>query len=617
MSRKQFPRIHLDVMTAGFPYVLFILILAVYSSTVCPFIYWKDSGELTSATASMGICHPSGYPVYTLVGFLMSRLPAGDIAYRLNLFSALMGAATAAALFILLRRVSFSLPGAVAGAIIPVLAHEIWLESSVNEIYSFSLLLFVLTAMFLTSPGIKDFYMGFFCLGLALAHHLTMVLLMPAYVILAWHHLRTLTLQKAVCAALIAGLSMSSLMYLPVRSHQDPTADFGNPETIARFCEHYLTEHYKSKMWPESFDPVIKRVKVITLLLLKQYGPGMIMVSLLGCLMLLALPKWRFFTVFYIGAHGAFLLYPPDHSFLIPLICLAGITIAVVWEFGIRGLSRVHAVRPLLRRSLVMILTFGLVLIMFIQNYALVNKSDHTAAWLYSRELLNPLPHGSVIMTNGDNGFSLVRYEQFCEGYRPDIVHLHRPMITWPDHIPKLRQRFPDWFSDVSRLEGVIQPEGMQLHPEAADSSDFSRYTRILARLSESAMQTHSVYWEGGSDISGFYRFLTPEGLLYRFSLSSGSWNVEGYRSLDTFWERQTAHLMKDGSFLMDHNAVSEYTVVAFNLGNYFALKGNSERRRHFLTVADHLWRSQLDPEPHNVLVENMVKWISPGAAGN
>jgi hypothetical protein len=83
-------RIDWRAITAfGVPFVLYLLTLA-------PTVYNLDSAELTTAAATGGITRATGYPLYLLLGNLWSRLPLGDVGYRMNLFSAFNGALTVA-----------------------------------------------------------------------------------------------------------------------------------------------------------------------------------------------------------------------------------------------------------------------------------------------------------------------------------------------------------------------------------------------------------------------------------------------------------------------------------------------------------------------------------------
>ncbi|MEE9458080.1 MAG: DUF2723 domain-containing protein, partial [bacterium] len=59
-----------------------------------------DSGEFLGVAATLGVAHPTGYPLYALLGQLATFFPWGDGAFLINLVSA--AAAAGAALFVAL-----------------------------------------------------------------------------------------------------------------------------------------------------------------------------------------------------------------------------------------------------------------------------------------------------------------------------------------------------------------------------------------------------------------------------------------------------------------------------------------------------------------------------------
>lgn len=77
-----------------------LLALALYVLTMPPGLTWwyggADSGDLASAAVTLGIPHPTGYPLFTLLGWLATRLPFGEPAGRLNVMDALIAASAAA-----------------------------------------------------------------------------------------------------------------------------------------------------------------------------------------------------------------------------------------------------------------------------------------------------------------------------------------------------------------------------------------------------------------------------------------------------------------------------------------------------------------------------------------
>ncbi|MGZ3442447.1 MAG: protein O-mannosyl-transferase family, partial [Polyangia bacterium] len=59
-------------------------------------MYWLDSSELAAAAWGLGVAHPPGHPLPSLLGRACTLVPLGSIAFRVGLASALAGAAAAA-----------------------------------------------------------------------------------------------------------------------------------------------------------------------------------------------------------------------------------------------------------------------------------------------------------------------------------------------------------------------------------------------------------------------------------------------------------------------------------------------------------------------------------------
>ena len=66
----------LALLTAFVSFVLYLITLA-------PSIGPEDGGELAAAAYTLGIPHPTGYPLWTLFGWIFTKLiPFGEIAWR-------------------------------------------------------------------------------------------------------------------------------------------------------------------------------------------------------------------------------------------------------------------------------------------------------------------------------------------------------------------------------------------------------------------------------------------------------------------------------------------------------------------------------------------------------
>jgi hypothetical protein len=82
--------------------LVFVLTTFVYVFTCNPTVTGGDNGELITAAHVLGVAHPPGYPLWTMLAALQIRLfnfTDWDIAYRVNLLSGLFGGIAAVFLF--------------------------------------------------------------------------------------------------------------------------------------------------------------------------------------------------------------------------------------------------------------------------------------------------------------------------------------------------------------------------------------------------------------------------------------------------------------------------------------------------------------------------------------
>src|SRR5213594_4319493 len=117
-----------------------VAVFAIYALGACHTMYVGDSGELVTAVHLLGIPHPSGYPLYVLLGKLWTLLlPVGGVALRMSLFSA-----ACAALYRLGRALSLRPAAAAFGAAMLAAAPSFWAEANIQRVYALNALFVVL-----------------------------------------------------------------------------------------------------------------------------------------------------------------------------------------------------------------------------------------------------------------------------------------------------------------------------------------------------------------------------------------------------------------------------------------------------------------------------------------
>jgi hypothetical protein len=102
-------------MTRTFNLAFFLSIFGVYLYSCSPHIPpYRDSGEMASVLLSLGIAHAPGYPLYVLLGKIFSLNPLGNLAFRINVFSALAAAFTIVLLFHVMNKWMTNFPAFIA-----------------------------------------------------------------------------------------------------------------------------------------------------------------------------------------------------------------------------------------------------------------------------------------------------------------------------------------------------------------------------------------------------------------------------------------------------------------------------------------------------------------------
>src|SRR5215210_9023631 len=200
-----------------------------------------DSLMLQTEVTVLGVGHPTGYPTYLMLTHLFTYLPIGDPAYRVNLASAVYGAAAVFAVYLAGLRLGGRSLAAVAGALAFGLSGAFWSQAVIAEVYTFEALLVALVILFLflwrdRRDG-RYLLLSAFLVGLSLTHHLTSILLVPATVVFVFltdrcMFSRTGLMLKGVGLFL---LGLLPLLYLPIRALMHAPLNEADPSTPWRF----------------------------------------------------------------------------------------------------------------------------------------------------------------------------------------------------------------------------------------------------------------------------------------------------------------------------------------------------------------------------------------------
>ncbi len=440
----------------------------LYATTAAPSVatLFDDSLEFQVVVPTLGIAHPSGYPLYTLLGKLATVLiPFRDPAGRLNLFSALCAASAVGLLYLTAVRLAGSRAAALTVTVAFAISPAWWSQATIAEVYALHGLLFVSAIYCLLrweevrSQGsavrgqgsgvslrlsIPDpqypIIAAALAFGLGLAHHRTIGLLLPAALVFVfWADPALIREPRRWVWPLALGLAPLLLyLYLPLRGVAGVTSLDGTYiPTLAGTLDWITARGYSVFLTDNPFG-VQRDAGVFIALFLQQMGPLILLAALMG----LAL-AWRFSArraLFLLLATIAQIAFGVAYKvqdvevFFIPAFLLTALWAA--WGLAPVFDSVTQQAVPLARAlrlsqrwrgltlALPMLLVAGVLLFepvrAAVRAFPQQDRSDDWGVYDYGEDMIaHVVPDGTVVGLLGET--TLIRYFRDVLGQRPDI----------------------------------------------------------------------------------------------------------------------------------------------------------------------------------------------------
>ncbi|MFQ5399736.1 MAG: protein O-mannosyl-transferase family [Anaerolineae bacterium] len=419
--------------------ILFALaaLLPVYLLTMSHNVGQADTFEFQVVAPRLGIAHPTGYPLYLMLGKLFTLIPLSSVAWRLNFASAVYALAAVALLYRLAYRLAAHPVPALLGAVAFGLTPTFWGQAITAEVYALHALV-VAAALWLMveinagqTGRQRTLTLLFLLIGLGLTNHLTTVFLLPpAFITLvfAYQTQRTgqfpsdlMRLLFRLALALILPLLLYA--YLPLRW----AAVNGEPMGLGRFVDWVIGGRFQDALqWAAWLhDPT--RYGIVGRLFLNNWGWPNLFLAGIGFLTLIR--RQRKAAVILASAWFGFAFYAlnyyvPDLAvFLIP----AQLVIAVVWAAGVAAilqtfLSRLKQAGFRAAIALLLLLASTIpTLFLTVEHWPAIDQSGEEKLTQWGRAVLNlPLAQGAVILADSEKIAPLF-YLQQAEGVRPDL----------------------------------------------------------------------------------------------------------------------------------------------------------------------------------------------------
>lgn len=419
------------LIASGVGVAAFLLYLRTMGPSVaCIFC---DSLEFQLVTYKLGIAHPTGYPLYTLLGKLFTFIPLGDVAYRVNLMSALFAALTVALLYLTMRlALQFRVP-AVLGALVFAVSPVFWSQAIIAEVYTLNSTFVALTLLLLLrwkegveegkGASLRPLALAY---GLSLTHHRMMLLLAPAMVaFILWVDRGLLKREWARLASLFLA-PLLLYLYIPIRGVYTTSLDGTYVNTLSGFIEQVTAGGYGVFLTGES-----REMAFYLALFRQQFTLVGLVLGLWGLFWFSRRPK----VLLLLGLAGVanfvfFLGYRVSdiEVFFIPLFllwaCFLGGGLALIWQGVVALWGRFSSLKRVPRSSWAAFLILGGLLPLYLWggNYEVVDLSREWEAHDYGIDILSLPLEEDAVMVGILGEMTLLRYFQETEGLRPGIT---------------------------------------------------------------------------------------------------------------------------------------------------------------------------------------------------
>lgn len=483
---------------------VFVITFVVYALTCAPGVYFTDSGELAGAVATLGVSHPSGYPLFVLLGKLWTILPlAGTIIRELNLFAAFC---TAASAFVFVQVAAlimeFSLEfkstkekkksvakaddqaetvastkshiGAAVLGLCYAFGATVWAQATSIEVYSLHLLMINLVLLSFLSGIIKNnnknLMVSALLLGLSFTNHMTTILLLPAMIFLFFKrpgekfNFGADRLKSLLFMMIPFVLGLSVYLYLPLRASAQPEFNWGYVSRgFDKLLYHMQGKQYQvwmftgSKVWGENFDKFASAFA-------HQF------------LFFLVLPVLYVFSLWAKNKNESkYLLMTFIGMIAAPFISFKGKGKEILWFFIILGFSCIfysfnYSIHDIDSYFLTAFIAYYLLcavglgylsekfgnksyamlaipVIVLAMNFSNADLSKDNTVEEYTKLTAGKLEKNALIISaQWDFWVSPFWYMQKIENYRPDVVLVEKELLrrTWYPY------QFAKWYPEIA-----------------------------------------------------------------------------------------------------------------------------------------------------------------------
>lgn len=459
-----------------------------------PTISESDSGELAAVQATLGIAHPTGYPLFSLLGYLWHNIlfPIETII-ALNLLNVLWCSFTiifvikSAHLLLTTEQFSSSFKSislnsfkttegskviaSIFAGLTFAFSITFWMQSSRIEVYALQIFLSSMIIYFLLKVCVKSddaenigksiksilllWYPVFVLIGLGFANHMMTVYLLPGvfYLFFQKHKVTSVSIKAFIILGIFSFL-ITSIFYLGMMYRAStatfPVFIFGDPSNLKSLFQHVTASYYTGFMF-QSVDSMSVQAGKFIEIISSDFRRSMFIggefslsIFLIMAGLIVSFLFYRKFFYFSILTIIFSLIVAFNYSisdileyFLIVLLFLALSSIFIV-----DLLFKLARNNNFLKFTLYIVLVFFL-LVQVLLNFGGINKSDKYLYYDYPKQLLESLEPNSILITYGwDEVHSPSIYLQHYLNIRNDVTVVNPNLLEYDWYLRNLKEKY-------------------------------------------------------------------------------------------------------------------------------------------------------------------------------
>lgn len=527
------------------PLFLFLGFIVLYIHNLSRSIYGGDVGDLVTAAYLGGVPHPPGYPLFTFLGYLLTRNPFlhQTPAFSVGLISALSSVAGLIVFYSFSKVLSQKAVAAIIATLILGFSFLFWFYAEIGEVFAlnafFALLLLYLAYMYRVKKGLMYLLLLLFSLGLSFTNHQTIVLIVPSLFLLIAHTMwYTIKRNPFVLIGmfLLFVLGCTPYIYVFWASSHHPIINWDSVHDFSSFLHLLLRRDYGTFQAGIFEQPAVLQRLVIGKTyfgdIITQITIPAFLLSLLGFVRL-----WKKEKIVSIAIALAFFLsgpifvmyagFPIAGSFYLGVyerfFLLSEVILLIPFASGLVFFSeKLASFLPKRHYSLLFQFVFLMIpLALLFYNFPKTNLASVSIGEAYAYDLLAPLPPHAVLVISGDTLVFNTWYVHLAKHYRPDILLYNIGGGMSVEEVSKKMQKVAadkktDTLLSVLKDFNTTRPvfSTVMLQPAKGDKVVWVPYGLAYAmEVDKSTIPTNDVFFQKSQEIWGKIHVPTKQDL--------------------------------------------------------------------------------------------------------